>query len=188
MDTSRMFACNVVHTKLIPGPITDPGNPIKVPLIIEIGAEELIIRASSPSANGKILGTEPFVSFELVTVEHINSIAQKKEIMHRSLLRMAVVGGITLVFMLIVRAYPLGTSILAGVIVAAIVGSINFLFNGGLEAKQDVTRFLFKPSRHDHTFYLEVPSTNQLGLRQALLAAGLTLVEPDISEGTKHRG
>ena len=108
--------------------------------------------------------------------------------MQRSLLSMAIVGGITLVIMLIMRAYPLGTSILAGVIVAAIVGSINFLFNGGLEARQDVTRFLFEPSRHDHTFYLEVPSTNQLGLRQALLAAGLTLVEPEISEGTKRRG
>jgi hypothetical protein len=52
-------------------------------------------------------------------------------IMRRSLLRMAVMGGIALVFMLIVRGYPLGISILAAVIVAAIVGSLNFLSNGG---------------------------------------------------------
>lgn len=184
MDTSSMFPCIVVHTKLFPGPITDPGNPLKVPMLIEIGAEEVIILASAASANGKIMGAEPFASFERVTVAHLTGGAQINEIMRRSLLRMAIMGGIALVFMLIVRGFPLGISILAAVIVAAIVGSLNFLLNGGLEVKQDVVRFYFEPSTHDHTFYLEVPSTKESGLHQTLLAAGLTLVEPDFNKIT----
>ena len=188
MDTSRMFPCIVVHTKHFPGPFTDPGNPLKVPMLIEIGAEEVIIRASAASANGKIIGAEPFTSFERVTFKHLTGDAQISAILRRSLLRMAIMGGIALVFMLIVRAYPLGISILAAVIVAAIVGSLNFLLNGGLEGKQDVVRFNFEPSEHDHTFYLEVPSIKETGLRQALLDAGLTLVERDINKGTKRRG
>ena len=184
MDTSRMFHCTLVHRRLFPGPITDPGNPLRVEMLIEIGTEDLIIRAPAARANGKIMGTEPIASIARVAVEHLAGSAQRTEIMRRSLLRMAIVGGIVLVFMLIVRAYPLGISILAALVIASIIGPLNFLLNGGLGGKQDVVRFHFEPSEHGHTFYLEVPSDQEPGLHQALLAAGLNLVEPETKMGT----
>jgi len=187
MDTSSMFPCTVVHPKLFPGPFTDPGNPLKVPMLIEIGSEELIIRASAASANGKIMGTEPFSSIKQVAVAHLAGSAQKMEIMRRSLLRMAVVGGVVLVIMLVWRAYPLGISILAALIIAAVSGLLNFLFNGGFGDNQDVVRFNFEPSEHGHAFYLELPSNQESRLHKALLSAGLNLVEPEINLGTKLR-
>lgn len=187
MDTSSMFPCTVVHPKLFPGPITDPGNPLKVPMLIEIGGKELIIRASAPRANGKIMGIEPFSSIKRVTVAHLSGSAQKMAILRRSLLRMAIVGGVVLVFMSVWRAYPLGISILATLIVATFSGLLNFLFNGGFGAKQDVVRFNFEPSEHGHSFFLELPSDQESRLHKALLAAGLNLVEPETNLGTEFR-
>jgi hypothetical protein len=185
MDTPKMFLCTVVHPKLFPGPITDPGNPLRVKMLIEIGAEDLIIRASAASANGKIMGTEPLAKIERVIIEHLASSAQRIEILRRSLLRMAIVGGIILAFMLFIRAYSLGTSILIALVVAAIIGPLNFLLNGGLGGKQDMVRFCFEPSEHGHIFYLEVPPTQEPELHQALLAAGLNLEEPETNTGAE---
>ncbi len=59
MDTPKTFLCTVMHPRLFPGPITDPGNPLRVEMLVEVGAEGLIIRAPAPSAKGKVMGTEP---------------------------------------------------------------------------------------------------------------------------------
>ena len=185
MDTSRMLLCTVVHPKLFPGPITDPGNPLRVKMLVEVGAEDLIIRASATSANGKIMGTEPLAKIEQVTIEHLAGSEQRIEIMRRSLLRMAIVGGIILVFELFIRAFPLGISVLIALVVASIIGPLNFLLNGGLGGKQDVVRFHFIPSDHGRTFYLEVPSAQESELHQALLAAGLNLEAPDTNTGAE---
>ena len=57
MDTPRRFLCTVVHPRLFPGPITDPGNPLKVQMLVaRVGAENLIIHAPALSAKGKIVG------------------------------------------------------------------------------------------------------------------------------------
>jgi hypothetical protein len=185
MDTSRMYLCTVVHPRLFPGPITDPGNPLRVKMLVEIGAEDLIIRASAARANGKIMGTEPLAKIEQVAIEHLAGSAQRIEIMRRSLLRMAIVGGIVLVFTLFIRAFPLGISILVAMVVAAIIGPLNFLLNGGLGGKQDVVRFHFTPSENSRTFYLEVPAAQEPELHQALLAAGLNLEEPETNTGAE---
>jgi hypothetical protein len=179
MDTSRTFLCTVVHPKLFPGPITDPGNPLRVKMLVEVGAEDLIIHASAASAKGKIMGTEPLAKIDRVAIERLVGSAQRIEILRRSLLRMALVGGMVLVFMLLVRTYPLGISALIALAVAAFIGPLNFLLNGGLGRKQDVVRFHFTLSEHGDTFYLEVPSTQELGLHQALLAAALSPEEPE---------
>jgi hypothetical protein len=182
MDTSGMFLCTVMHPKLFPGPVTDPGNPLRVTMLVEVGAENLIIHAPAASAKGKIMGTEPLDKIERVAVERLDGSAQRIEILRRSLLRMALWGGIVLVFFLFVRAYPLGIGILAALAVAAFVGALNFLLNGGLGRKQDVVRFHFALSEHGHTFYLEVPPTQELGLHQALRAAGLSLEDPETNQ------
>jgi hypothetical protein len=148
-------------------------------MLVEIGAEDLIIRASAARAKGKIMGTEPLAKIERVTVEHLAGSAQRIEIMRRSLKRMAIVGGIVLALMLFIRAYPLSISLLAGLVVAAIIGPLNFLLNGGLGSKQDVVRFFFKPSEHGRTFYLEVPPIQEPELHHALVAAGLNLEEDE---------
>lgn len=56
MESVKTFLCIVMHPRLFPGPITDPGNPLRVKMLVEVGAENLIIRASAASANGKIMG------------------------------------------------------------------------------------------------------------------------------------
>jgi len=182
MDTSGMFLCTVVHPKLFPGPITDPGNPLRVELLVEVGAEDLIIRASAPSAKGKIMGTEPLAEIDHVTIERLAGNEQRKEILRRSLLRMALVGSIVLAFMLFFRGYPPGISILGALAVAAFIGLLNFVLNGGLASRQDVTRFRFTLSENGHPFYLEVPSTQAMGLQQALLGAGLSLEDPETDQ------
>jgi hypothetical protein len=179
MEPSRMFLCTVVHPRLFPGPITDPGNPLRVKMLVEMNAEDLIIRASAASAKGKIMGTEPLAKLDRVTIERLSGSAQRIEILRRSLLRMALVAGIVLVFALFVRAYPLGISALIALAVAAFIGPLNFLLNGGLGGKQDVVRFHFTLSEQSRTFYLEVPPAQESELHQALLAAGLNLEEPE---------
>jgi hypothetical protein len=185
MEPSRIFLCTVVHPRLFPGPITDPGNPLKVKMLVEIGPEELIIRASADSANGKIMGTEPLARIEQVTIEHLSGSAQRMETLRRSLIRMAIVGGVILVFELFIRTFPLGISILIALVIAAIIGPFNFLLNGGLGARQDVVRFRFTPSENSRAFYLEVPPAQETDFRQALLAAGLNIAEPETITGAK---
>ena len=182
MDTSRTFLCTVMHPGLFPGPITDPGNSLRVEMLAEVGDEDLIIRASAASAKGKIMGTEPLAKIDRVTIERLVGSAQRIEILRRSLLRMALMGGIVLVFALFVRAYPLGISALMALAVAAFIGLLNFLLNGGLGRKRDVVRFYFTLFEHGHTFYLEVPATQELGLDQALHAAGLSPEEPETNQ------
>jgi hypothetical protein len=142
-------------------------------MLIEVGAEELIIRASAASAKGKIMGTEPLAKIDRVTIERLAGSTQRMEIMRRSLIRMAMVGGLVLLFGLFVRAFPFGSSVLIALAVAALIGPLNFLLNGGLGSKQDVVRFRFTLSEPSHTFHLEVPPIQEPELRQALLAAGL---------------
>jgi hypothetical protein len=178
-----MFLCTIVHPKLFPGPVTDPGNPLRVKMLVEIGAEDIKIRASAPSAKGKIMGCEPFSKIERVIIKRLSARTQRIEIMRRSLLRMTIVGGIVLVFMLFIRPYTLGISILAALIVAAFVGLLNFILNTGLGSKQDVVRYYFTPSEQGHNFYLEVPQDQESELCQALLTAGLIIEETDASAG-----
>jgi hypothetical protein len=175
VDLPKMFLCTIVHPSLFPGPITDPGNPLKVKMLIEISAEELKIRAPAARANGKIMGTEPLAKIERVTVQRLDGNTQRIEIMRRSLIRMAVIGSIILAFMLFIRAYPPGFSILAALTVAAFTGALNFILNGGLGVKRDVTRFFFTLSEHGRPFHLEVPRDQEPVLHQALLAAGLNI-------------
>ncbi len=175
MDTSGMFLCTVVHPRLFPGPITDPGNPLRVKMLVEINPQDLVIRASAASAKGKIMGTEPLSKIQQVTVTHLSGEAQRKEILRRSLVRMAIVGGIVLAFSLFIRAYPIEIGLLAAVIIAAFIGPLNFLLNGGLGSKQDVVRFNFTTAESGRPFYLEVPKEQETQLHQALLIAGLKL-------------
>jgi len=151
-------------------------------MLVEVGTEELIIRASAASAKDKIMGTERLAKIDQVIIERLVGSAQRIEILRRSLLRMVLWGGIVLVFFLFVRTYPLGIGILAALAVAAFVGALNFLLNGGLGRKQDVVRFHFALSEHGHTFYLEVPPTQELGLHQALRAACLSLEDPETNQ------
>jgi hypothetical protein len=185
MDTSKMFLCTLVHPRLFPGPITDPGNPLKVKMLIEIGPEDLIIRASAASANGKIMGRESLASIEQVAVKHLAGGDQRTEILRRSLIRMGLVGGLVLVFGLVIRAYPLGISIMSAVIVAAVIGPLNFILNGGLGEKKDVVRFTFTTAEQGRPFYVEVPREQEAELHQALLAAGLNLEEQEINTGAQ---
>jgi hypothetical protein len=142
-------------------------------MLIEVGAEELIIRASAASAKGKIMGTEPLAKIDRVTIERLAGSTQRMEIMRRSLIRMAIVGGLVLLYELFMRAFPFGISVLIALAVAALIGPLNFVLNGGLGSKQDVVRLHFTLTEPSHTFHLEVPPIEEPGLRQALLAAGL---------------
>ena len=176
MDTSKIFLCTVMHPRLFPALITDPGNPLRVEMLVEVGDENLIIRASAASANGKIMGTEPFTKIDRVAIERLAGSAQRMETMRRSLLRMALVAGIVLMLSLF-RGFPAGISVLIALAVAVFIGPLNFLLNGGLGYKRDVVRFQFIRSEQGYTFYLEVPSTQEWGLHQALSTAGLSLEE-----------
>ena len=178
MDASGMFLCTVVHPRLFPGLITDPGNPLRVTMLVEVGAKDLIIHASAASAKGKILGTEPLAKIDRVAVERLDGNAQRMRSCAAACCGWLFGGGIVLVFFLFLRDYPLGIGILAALVVAAFVGALNFLLNGGLGRKQDVVRFHFKLSEHSHTFYIEVPPTQELGMHQALRAAGLRFEDP----------
>lgn len=175
MDASKMFACTIMHPKLFPGPITDPGNPLRVQMLVEVGAEGLIIRAPASNAKDRVLGREPLDGIDRISIERLDGGAQRQEILRRSLIRMALVGGVMLGFALFVRAYPPGISILMAVAVAAFVGPLNFLLNGGLARKQDIVRFHFFPTEDGRPFYLEVLPANELELHAALLGAGLRL-------------
>ncbi len=97
---------------------------------------------------------------------------------------MALVGGIVLAFTLFVRAYPPGISVLMALAVAAFIGPINFLFNGGLGRKQDVVRFHFFPTGDGRPFYLEVPPAGEQELHEALFAAGLRLEDGEADQET----
>jgi hypothetical protein len=151
-------------------------------MLVEVGTEDLIIRASADSAKGKIMGTEPLSKIEQVIVKQITGNAQRIEILHRSLLRMTLVGGIVLVFFLLARPYSIGISVLIALALAVLTGAFNYLLNGGLGDKQTIVRFQFKLSDYPRGFSLEVPATMEPGLHQALLSVGLTFVET----GTKH--
>lgn len=184
MDTPRTFLCTVMHPRLFPGPITDPGNPLRVEMLVEVGAEELIIRAPAPSAKGKVMGTEPLAGIGQVTIERMAGGAQRLEILRRSLLRMALVGVIVLAFTLLFRSYPLRYDVLMALAVAGFVGPLNFLLNGGLGRKQDVVRFHFIPAEDGRPFYLEVLPTEEPELHQALLSAGLRPEDAEASQQT----
>ena len=184
MDTPRTFLCTVMHPRLFPAPITDPFNPLRVKMLVEVGAEDLIIRASAPIAKGKVMWTEPLTGIGRVAVERMAGSAQRLEILRRSLLRMALVGGITLAYTLLFRSYPLGYDVLMALAVAGFVGLLNFLLNGGLGRKQDVVRFHFIPAEGGRLFYLEVLPAEELDLRQALLSAGLKPAESQASQQT----
>ena len=183
MDAPKLFPCTVAHPRLFPGPITDPGNPLRVKMLIEINPQELIIRASAARANGKIMGTEPLAKIGRVIVDRLSARAQRMEILRRSLIRMGIIGGLVLAFGLFLRSYPLHISILSVVIVAVFIGPLNFLLNGGLGSKQDVVRFNFTPTEQGRAFYLEVPSDQAPELHQELLAGGLHLEEAMTNPG-----
>ena len=188
MDTPRTFLCTVMHPRLFPGPITDPGHPLRVKMLVEVGAEGLIIRASAASAKGKIMGTEPLAGIRRVTLERLAGSAQRIEILRRSLWRMALVGGVVLIFALFVRAYPPGLSILMALAVAAFIGPLNFLLNGGLGRKQDAVRIHFFPTGAGRSFYLEVPPAGEQELQDALFAAGLRFKDGEVDQGTRMCG
>ena len=177
MDGSNMFHCTVIHPRLFPGPILNPGNPLKVELLVEVGDEDLKIRASAGKAKGKLMGTEPFSNIEQVTVKHIDKSAQRIEILWHSMLRMAIVVGIVLVFIYFTRPYSVGLNLLIALLIAVITGFLNFLLNGGLGRKQNIVRFHFELNDYHRGFSLEIPSIQESGLHQALLAAGLSLIE-----------
>lgn len=124
-------------------------------MLIEIGPQNLLMRASAASAQGKIMGTQPLAQVEQVRIERLSGKAQRLEIMRRSLLRMALVGGIVLAYTLIVRASPSGLSVLMALGVAAFIGFLNFVLNGWLRRKQDVMRFHFTPCEGVRRFTAE---------------------------------
>ncbi len=175
MDTQSMFLCTVVHPRLFPALPTDPDNPLRVEMLVEVGTEGLTIRAPAPHAKGKVMGSEPWTQMGRVTVERLGGSAQRQEILRRSLLRMALVGGIVLAWSVLFRSYPLHLSVLMALSVAAFVGPLNFLLNGGLGSKRDVVRFHFVPADGGRSFYLEVSPVVEARLQQALLAAGIGL-------------
>jgi hypothetical protein len=125
------------------------------------------------------MGSEPWTKIGEVTVERIAGSAQRLEILRRSLSRMALVGGLVLVFSLLVRSIPLDYAALAALAVACFIGPLNFLLNGGLGRKQDVVRFYFKPAEGGRPFYLEVLPEEEAALRQALLATGLGIKDAE---------
>jgi hypothetical protein len=184
MDTPRTFLCILVHPRLFPSPITDPGNPLRMKMLIEVGPQALIIRASAPIAKGKVMGTETLTGISRVSIERVVGSTRRLEILRRSLLRMALVGGIVLVFTFFVRAYPLGLGVLMALAIAGFAGSLNFLLNGGLGRQRDVFRFYFTLSAGGRPFYLEVPPTEEPELHRALLAAGLRLEDSEASQQT----
>lgn len=182
MDTHDTFLCTVMHPRLFPAPIIDPGNPLRVKVLVQVGADELIVRASAPSAEGKVLGSEPWTKIGGVTIERLTGSTRRLEIMRRSLLRMALVGGIALVFFLFFRSFPLHYAVLGALAIAAFVGPLNFLLNGGLGRKQDAVRFYFMPAEGGRRFYLEVLPAEEPELHQALLSAGLSVKDAEASE------
>lgn len=182
MDTSRPFLCTVMHPRLLPAPPMTSGGPLRVKLLVEIAPQELIIRASAPSAKGKIIGTEPWPKIERVTVEPLQGSAQRLEILRRSLWRMALVGGGLLVFGLVVRAYPIEISLLMALIVGGFTGALNFLLNGGFGSKQDVVRIHFTLAERGQPFYLEVSTEQEWDVRQALRGVGLHLEDSESNQ------
>jgi beta-glucosidase len=60
MDTSKMFACIIMHPKLFPGPITDPGNPLRVEMLVEVGVNDLTKRKDMPGGR-RCLASSPQV-------------------------------------------------------------------------------------------------------------------------------
>lgn len=172
MNTPKTFLCTVMHPRVFPAPITDPGNPLRVEMLVEVGSEDLIIRASAPRAKGKEMGREPWDKVARVTIERLAGRGQRLEILRRSLVRMALVGGIVLAFMLLFRLYPLHYAVLGALAVAGVIGPLNFLLSGGLARKKDVVRFHFIPAGGGRPFYLEVLPAEEPELHQALLSAG----------------
>ncbi len=184
MDTPRTFLCTVMHPGLFPGPIIDLGRPLRVKMLVEVGTEDLIIRASAPIAKGKVMGTESLSKIGRVTIERVTGSAQRIEILRRSLWRMVLVGGIVLAYTLLFRSYPLRYDALMALAVAAFIGPLNFLLDGGLGRKPDVVRFHFMPTESGRPFYLEVLSAEQQELHEALLAAGLSPEDAEASQQT----
>jgi len=91
MDTQSMFLCTVVPPCLFPALTADPGNPLRVEMLVEVGQEGVTIRVSAPCAKGKVMGSELWTQIVRVTVERLASSKQRLEILRRSLLRMALV-------------------------------------------------------------------------------------------------
>ena len=118
MDAPTTFLCTVMHPRLFPGLITNPGKPFRVEMLIEVGIEELIIRAPAPSAKGRVMGPEPLAGISQVTIERVDGGARRLEILRRSLKRMALIGGIVLAFALFIRAYSPGARVLMALAVA----------------------------------------------------------------------
>ena len=182
MDTQRTFLCMIMHPRLFPGVLTDPGNPLRVQQLVEVGARELVIRAPASRPAGKIMGTEPLAGIGQVTVEHLAGSTQRIEILRRSLWRMVLVGGIVLAYTLFFQSYPLHYAVLSALAVAGFVVPLNFLLNGGLGRQRGVVRFHFFPTGEGRPFYLEVPPTREQELHEALSAAGL---RPEDVEATQ---
>lgn len=182
MDEAKTLLCTVMYPELFPDPFLGIGKPPKVKMLVEVGPKELLIHKSSRFAKGKITRVESFSGIDEVVIECLSGGAQRNEILHNSLLWMALIGGGTLVYQLFIRGYSLGISALSALIVATSSGLLKFLLDGGFGRKQNVVRFHFTPSGR-RTFYLEVPLAHEPEIHQALLAAGLNLEEP----GTSHQ-
>lgn len=173
MDEQVRFPCQLVHPGLFPLFRRDPP---KLPVTATLSADALAF-VSSPDGKPHTLATERLEDIREVLVLDLSGAGQRRAILKNSLRRMALVGGVGLVAVLLVRPYNLGISALIAGVAAATSGLMNFVLNGGLGAKRDLARFRFALRTDGAPFAIEVEAAAKQEVWQTLQNAGLTVVE-----------
>ena len=182
MDTPDKFFCTVVHPGLFPAPITDPFNPLRVKLVVEVGKDGLSFLSSPVNGQPKVLGSEPIGQIVGDTPCHLSPNKQRLEVFQRSLLRMGMVMAMFFLYGLFFRPYGPFYAFLLGLAGAFLSGPLFFIFNGGLSAREEIIRFQFHPVKTGRSFYLDVEPALESVFRQALNSAGIKFVDGNSGE------
>ena len=177
MDTLIRFSCIILHPGLFPPFFTHPFNPPRTKVQIEITPEKLSVLSAPGWREARVIGNEPLVKFDHVTIQHLSANGRRLEILRHSLGRMALIGAIALAYFFL--RYDLGLGLLGGLICAGVSGLLFFMVNGGLTVRHAAVRYYFDPRHDGKKFYLEIEPSQEQEVHQALLAAGLRIQESE---------
>jgi len=173
MEIQNKIPCVVMHPNLFPAYFLDPFNPIRTKAMVEICTDKLSFLSLPSNGKSRSMGSVPLNNVQNVTIQNLSTIAQRIEILKKSIVRYLFLSAIIALYTFIFKSAPLIMAIVIALAAGTIMFPLNFLLNGGLATKKPVVRFLFTPVDMEKAFYLEVEQGREAELKEALHSAGL---------------
>ena len=178
MDEKPLVTVGLVNSRVIPPIMTDPFNPPKIKVGLEIDSGQLQFISLSSLRKGKALGAELFSALDHFTVTEVSAVSRVSEIFLMSLIRGAAWVILFYLFFVLFRSYSLGFGILMAGVVGLFAAGFYFLLNGGLTSWKAVVRFRFVRKEKNGKFQFDVEPSYAEELRVKILSSGLRLVQP----------